>query len=770
MVIKVHLKLTFFIIFIFLKNLAFSQDTKHLLSIIEKQKQIDSIFLCQKIFIHTDKETYYPKETIYLKAYILNSLNKTNSFSTNLHVEILNPDNKISLSRLLEIKNGYATGDFPVPDSLGEGEYILRAYTPFMKNFNFKNAFIKYFSIINSDKQFYSEAMMNRIKKLKTKRNKIYAEIYPEGRKILASVKNKVGVTVKNCFGSNIPAEITLISSNTVIKTLSCEEGMNYFYFTPDNDSKYKLKIKTKKRSKKIKLPNPGLNSYTLQLLEVSNEKIYLTAVNNISSLTKDEFKQTVNLVVRVEGKTLTGQTKLVKSNQTNFEFRKKYLPRGVISFILYDAGGNMLAQRYVYNNTETTFKLMAKPAYDNSFFSLITNDKKYQNSNVSVTITHNNTNLEKYYNDIKSYLNKRYILNVNPYISNSLPEGQRYIDIEMLTNKNKINIDTLNESEDIQGFEKGINISGYLTRKMLELPVNKKKVSLYILNQHNDRYFTTTNKKGKFSFENLNYRDSVDFMLKSYNNNNKKAYLIYLDKKDKITEPNIYVNNYKKSIKNLKIGRKQFNKTHKYIQRKDTIHKNSRSLHNDANQVIFFDEINIDGYADALSVIENHVIGISSKGMSALRGQSSFVNSSEPLYLLDDMPVDKSAISSISPHDIERVEILKSPVNTAIYGYRGANGVVAVYTKRGHFIITGKLSGKTLGYHTPLKFDNENIELSDKKSTTVYWNPNMITDFDGSLKFDVKLPKSDKSYKIIIQGISPHGVPIYAEKEFYVK
>ena len=62
-------------------------------------------------------------------------------------------------------------------------------------------------------------------------------------------------------------------------------------------------------------------------------------------------------------------------------------------------------------------------------------------------------------------------------------------------------------------------------------------------------------------------------------------------------------------------------------------------------------------------------------------------VNNSDPLYIVDGMPVD-GGINYLNPVDIESVEILKDAASAAIYGARAANGVVLVTTKGGK---TGK-------------------------------------------------------------------------------
>ena len=65
------------------------------------------------------------------------------------------------------------------------------------------------------------------------------------------------------------------------------------------------------------------------------------------------------------------------------------------------------------------------------------------------------------------------------------------------------------------------------------------------------------------------------------------------------------------------------------------------------------------------------------------IRGRRSFNAGNEPLYVVDGIPLSGD-ISDINPQDIESMEILKDASSTAIYGSRGANGVVIITTKRG--------------------------------------------------------------------------------------
>lgn len=94
---------------------------------------------------------------------------------------------------------------------------------------------------------------------------------------------------------------------------------------------------------------------------------------------------------------------------------------------------------------------------------------------------------------------------------------------------------------------------------------------------------------------------------------------------------------------------------------------------------------------SDALQAIQGRAAGVqvitatgdpSAQAEIKIRGRGSINNSSSPLYVVDGFPMND--INYLSPGDIASMEILKDASATAIYGSRGANGVVIITTKKG--------------------------------------------------------------------------------------
>ncbi|UII77663.1 TonB-dependent receptor [Flagellimonas sp. HMM57] len=103
-------------------------------------------------------------------------------------------------------------------------------------------------------------------------------------------------------------------------------------------------------------------------------------------------------------------------------------------------------------------------------------------------------------------------------------------------------------------------------------------------------------------------------------------------------------------------------------------------------------DEVNITKESNPLDALAGKAAGVdirfttNAPGTSPevlIRGRSSLSFSNDPLFVVDGIPVS-SGLADFNPNDIESIDVLKDASATAIYGARGANGVVLITTKRG--------------------------------------------------------------------------------------
>ncbi len=117
------------------------------------------------------------------------------------------------------------------------------------------------------------------------------------------------------------------------------------------------------------------------------------------------------------------------------------------------------------------------------------------------------------------------------------------------------------------------------------------------------------------------------------------------------------------------------------------------------------------------------------------VRGGTSITQSNEPLYIIDGFPTE-DGLKGIDPSDIESIDVLKDASSTAIFGSRGANGVIVVTTKKGK-------EGKTLvNYDMYYGFKSLN-----KKMDVLNPYDFVMLEYERATKSDDELLKFNNTY-----------------------
>lgn len=134
------------------------------------------------------------------------------------------------------------------------------------------------------------------------------------------------------------------------------------------------------------------------------------------------------------------------------------------------------------------------------------------------------------------------------------------------------------------------------------------------------------------------------------------------------------------------------------------------------------------------------------------IRGTNSFSTNSQPLYIVDGVPFDtgdtpasdtnnsqnkSNPLAFINPHDIQSIDVLKDASATAIYGSRGANGVVIITTKR------GEKGNEKVEFSANFTFSKiaKRMDVLDAFTYANYQNEQVLNDYKYSNKPYGKLP-----------------------------
>lgn len=122
-----------------------------------------------------------------------------------------------------------------------------------------------------------------------------------------------------------------------------------------------------------------------------------------------------------------------------------------------------------------------------------------------------------------------------------------------------------------------------------------------------------------------------------------------------------------------------------------------------------------LQGKVSGVSTINSHTPG--GDAIINIRGLGT-INNNSPLFVIDGVPT-KSGISQINPNEIESVTVLKDATSAAIYGARGANGVVIITTKRG---TPGKTKVSFTARYGSSSFNNAYDLLNAKEYGEMLW------------------------------------------------
>lgn len=121
----------------------------------EKKQQLQErqdilSLLEEKIYVHTDKPYYYPGEALWFKGYVNYATPAwRDSLSQTCYVELIDPEKKMLMSKILKIDSGFFHNDFILPDTLKAGNYYLRAYTNFNRNYGDSNLYVKQIPLLS---------------------------------------------------------------------------------------------------------------------------------------------------------------------------------------------------------------------------------------------------------------------------------------------------------------------------------------------------------------------------------------------------------------------------------------------------------------------------------------------------------------------------------------------------------------------------------------------------------------------------------------------
>lgn len=309
--------------------------------------------LLEKIYVHTDKNFYLTGEIIWFKLYSVDaSLNKPLDISSVAYIEILDTANKPVQQAKIGLSKGEGNGSFYLSQSISSGNYKIRAYTNWMKNFDAGYYFEKNITIINLQK-LPAVSARDSIEQYDIK-------FFPEGGDLVNGLQSKVAfkATTQNGKGFNFTGFI-LDNNDTLIRFSPFHAGMGNFTMTPLTGHNYKALITTSDgRSFTRELPLIYANGYNMQLTEHNNGNLNILVQCNISAIKE------VYLLVHTRESLRYTATASLQNGKANFSFDKSVLGDGVSQLTIFNDQRKPVSERLYFKKPSKTLSLTLNSDY----------------------------------------------------------------------------------------------------------------------------------------------------------------------------------------------------------------------------------------------------------------------------------------------------------------------------------------------------------------------------------------------------------------------
>lgn len=644
---------------------------------------------------------------------------------------------------------------------------------------------------------------------VKSTSNQADVKFFPESGELVTGIRSRVGFKAVGAdgLGMKVSGFITDKGNNKIAEFQSEHAGMGQFPLHPLPDEKYTAHIKFEDGSERtFPLPRVLARGYVLSVNNTNEEKLIVNILTSENIQPEGKF----TLVAQTNGVVNFVAKNTIQAQSFTSEIPKSRFPTGILQLTLFSPANEPVAERLVFINhsdllkidlstTKASFgkrekvKLMLavkdekeKAAVGSFSVSVIDETKVPFNESAETTIV-SNLLLSS---DLKGFIEQP-----NYYFTDISKEKIRQLDNLLLTQgwrrfewKNLLSNSFPNLAYQP---ETTMEISGRV-KALNGKPVVGGKVTLFSSSGDVFLMDTLTDANGEFRFQDLNFSDSTKFIIQARNEKDRKnveielnripAQLVTKNKNEAMLEINVnrsilpYLENSKNQFDELRrygvIGRSILLSEVKVVEKKPVL-KNSSNLNGAGNADAILKGEDLQYCAFLTQCLQGRVAGIivSNGIVYSSRSMNSSFRGPVPMQIvIDGMMVEPEFISSINPIDVESIEVLKSGANTAIYGMRGGGGVLVINTKRPEVnrdyrtYAPGIVSYNPKGLYKGREFYSPNYEdpkLNTKMAdlrTTIYWNPNVVSDSNGNAGVEFFNGDGPGNYKAIVEGIDING------------
>lgn len=734
--------------------------------------------LQEKIFVHSDKEFYLAGEIMWFRLfYVEGSTHKPLDLSKVAYVELIDKDNKASMQAKISLKEGHGDGSFFLPASMPNGNYLLRAYTNWMKNFGPDYFFQKTVRIVNTMKVKQETARDTSLR--------YDIQFLPEGGHLVKGIENKVAFRVTDQYGRGLDVSGALLSENrdTLLQFKPHKFGMGSFSFTPSAAGIYKTNITLPNGETVYRdLPTVEEQGFVMRVQDDGAGKVEATVKSTYTQ------SQDVFLFVHTRQSIKLAEKKTMNNGSVVFSIPESQLGEGISHFTLFDQRQQPISERLYFRTPASGLSIEA-----NSDAKNYTTRKKVSVSiatkvpaDMSLSVYRTDSLQGIAPQDIRTYLWLTSDLRGNIespeyYFSANTPEVKQALDNLMLVHGwRKFNWTTLLNTRDF-AFEHIAEFDGHVITGKIFTPTNNAPLpdikSYLSIPGYPIRFFVSgSDGDGNVRFDVRDYYGPNEIILQA-DITDQRLFRIegnnpFSERYTGVALPAFNLSNTSEaSLKQHSLGMQ--------VQNTYAAEKLSRFDVPDVDTLAFYGvpykKYWLDDYVRFTTmeeVLREYVPEVAVRRFGGdlhllmfYFDQDRFFTS-DPLILLDGVPVSNTEIMAYDPLKVKKLEVIPEKYINGEYTYEG---VVSFTTYSGE-MEDFKLNPKAVkldyeGLQMKREFFSPIYETTEQAASRVpdfrnviYWAPEVKTDKSGNTRVNFFTSDIKGKYVAVLQGIDNNG------------
>ncbi|UYZ62699.1 TonB-dependent receptor plug domain-containing protein [Hymenobacter weizhouensis] len=792
----------------------------------------------EKSYLHLDQGAYASGETIWFKAYVVEARShQPDTLSKVLYVDVVAPESRrVLLRRTLALRQGQAHGDLALPDTLASGVYTVRAYTSWMRNAGEQTFFNRRVPVWQAVPPATAgsatastsapAAAPSRAGARRTAATPPDVQFFPEGGAYVAGLETVVGVKAADASGLGLAVQGVVLDDQNqeVIRFQTPALGMSAFPLTPAPGRRYRARVTLPEGGGTREYPLPAVqpSGWVLNVREVGPN--FLVLVRRQTAPGTAAAPEALQLVAHVRGLPVyAGQGQMEPGRTFSATIPRSKFPAGVAHFTVFDGQQVAQAERLAFVAPPPGLRLSLRP--DKASYgprqlvtlSLDVRDAAGQPAaaNLSVAVT-NQAGLPTAGTDSNTLLShllltsevKGYVQDPGYYFRAPSYETARALDHLLLTQgwSRFVWREVLAGTNPVLTYpfpleRQGLTLSGRVVRAgAATKPLPNSALTLFMANEKSV-IATNANAQGDFLFMGFPGKDTTQVLLQARSEKGARNALLRLNDlwpapvalppAPPLPAPSPEVAQYGQRSRQQQVLERRFrpDSTGTILLRNVTVkgqkpapRPDPRALHgNSADAVLRPDAIpGSASFTNVLELLQGRVAGVQVLRQGAsyqvqIRGVSSIMGSSQPLFIIDGIAVsDVDAVVAIPVMDVERVEVLKG-ASAAIYGSRGGNGVIAIFTKQGNpdydyskQPAAGVATRRLPAYYRAREFYAPRYERAssqpDPRATTLFWAPTVQVPTSGQAQLTFYTADQAGTFRVAAEGLTPTGDALGAE------